>query len=77
MISRCHTPPHWRICRRQGLHFVTKWSAFHRFRDVAGGVHPLLVQQEFVVEADEAMQGGEHEDAAGSAIFSAARRHMR
>ncbi|WP_330301559.1 MULTISPECIES: hypothetical protein [unclassified Streptomyces] len=44
---------------------------------MAGGVHPLLVQQEFVVEADEAMQGGEHEDAAGSAIFSAARRHMR
>lgn len=34
--------------------------------DVLGGVHPLLVRQEFVVESDEAVQGGEHEDAGGT-----------
>jgi len=34
--------------------------------DAAEGVHPLLVRQEFVVEPDEAVQGGEHEDAGGT-----------
>ncbi|MGW2571526.1 hypothetical protein [Streptomyces sp. NPDC001537] len=34
--------------------------------DVPGDVHPLLGGQQFVVESDETVKGGEHEGASGT-----------